>query len=728
MRQVLRVGFAVTCLGLAAGDAAARLRVGEEIVERIESQHPYGAGPAAEPVLARTVRHAAATYIALHFERFALADGDYLIVRSPDGSQSWRYEGLGRAGLGLSPEGFWATFIRGDSAIVELYAPSGGAWGFAIDRYARGYTEPEMLERGAAGDPQDIEAICGTDDSQWAKCYQTSEPEIYDQSRAVSRLLIQGSFSCTGWLVGCEGHVMTNNHCIASQSDASNTDYEFMAEGATCSTNCFGFGCPGPIEATSATLVKTNVALDYTLVKLPVNVTPTYGFMTLRDSGALLNERIYVPQHPAGWGKRIAVFSTHAQDQSGFCEVSSLNAPPCIGGPGDIGYFADTQGGSSGSPVLAYSDHKVVSLHHCANCPNRGLDIVDVIGNLGTSLPACATANLVGSVVLDDDRYACSDTTAITVEDDSLQGETSHAVTIDSPAEPAGESVVLTPVPAGSGNFVGTIQLTAAAASGGDGKLSVGDGQTITVLYIDEDDGLGGVDVPRTATADVDCIAPLISNVQATNVGGATATIGWTTNEPSTSRVTYGVTPPGSTSVENLALVTSHSLGLTGLLQCREYFFWVSSADDVGNLAADDNGGAYYSFETSCTPPPPVPDGSGASSPLTVERVNASGTQLKLYWDNGCVTPPATAKILYGPLDQVASYALGGAVCSIPRLATPKTWSPVPAGDLWFVMSGDNGFGHESSWGVDSGGQERNGPTASGLCGSSVKNLGSSCP
>jgi hypothetical protein len=86
--------------------------------------------------------------------------------------------------------------------------------------------------------------------------------------------------------------------------------------------------------------------------------------------------------------------------------------------------------------------------------------------------------------------------------------------------------------------------------------------------------------------------------------GGATATITWTTDEPATSQVTYGLTPPSlPTSVEDLSLVTGHSLGLSDLLQCRTYFFWVSSADDAGNLAIDKNGGAYYSFDTAC----PVP-------------------------------------------------------------------------------------------------------------------------
>lgn len=734
MRRWALALSAVVMLCAAFGDVLALQRVGEEVALRIETQHPY-AGPGQRESSARvreeTLRHPGATYIAVHFASFQLAEGDYVVVRSPDGTQSWRYEGLGRAGMGMSPGGFWAAHIKGDTAVVELFSRQAvGAHGYAIDRYARGYTYAELVAQDSTNAaPMDIEAVCGLDDTEWAKCYETSEPEIYEKSRAVARLLILGSFTCTGWLLGCEGHLVTNNHCIATQTDANNTDYEFMAEGATCSTNCFGsLSCPGTIAATSGQLIKTNAPLDYALVKLPTNVSATYGFLSLRDTGPVVDERIYLPQHPVGRGKSIAVFSTAPQDQSGFCEISSLNAPPCTGGTGDIGYYADTQGGSSGSPVLAYDDHKVVSLHHCANCPNRGLDVVDLIASIGSDLPECATNNPVGSVALDADDYKCSDAVAITVHDDSLQGQSSHPVTVDSETESGGEVVTLVPNPPGSGTFVGSVSLVESPALEGDGMLSVTDGDTLSVTYLDEDDGQGGVNVPRQAMAGLDCVAPAISGVQATNVGLTSATIVWATDEPATSHVTYGTTPPGSQTAELSALVTSHGVELSNLVQCAEYFYSVSSVDDVGNSATDDNGGAFHQFAMGCTPPPAVPDGSGGTTPLTVERLTADGSQLRLYWDADCLFAPGKAKILYGALGNVSSYAVDGAVCGITRLMWPKKWTTVPSGDAWFVMSGDNGFGHEATWGTDSAGQERNGLVPSGECASVVKDLSGSCP
>ena len=63
--------------------------IGEHVVERYETQHPYVSSGGTEPMLTWVDRidFPGATYIAVHFERMDLAAGDSVVVRSPDGQQ-----------------------------------------------------------------------------------------------------------------------------------------------------------------------------------------------------------------------------------------------------------------------------------------------------------------------------------------------------------------------------------------------------------------------------------------------------------------------------------------------------------------------------------------------------------------------------------------------------------------------------------------------------------------
>src|SRR5262249_15860124 len=144
---------------------------------------------------------------------------------------------------------------------------------------------------------------------------------------------------------------------------------------------------------------------DYALVRLPTNVSTTYGYFQLRPSGAVLNERIYIAGHPAAWGKRFSVNSEGAPAQ-----VTALTSGAGSTSGFDAGYQAGTQGGRSRSRVIGYSDHLVVALHHCGGCPNLGVPIQNVISSLGALLPASALPNACSPQPIADagaDRSIC---------------------------------------------------------------------------------------------------------------------------------------------------------------------------------------------------------------------------------------------------------------------------------------------------------------------------------
>src|SRR5262249_25704438 len=81
-------------------------------------------------------------------------------------------------------------------------------------------------------------------------------------------------------------------------------------------------------------------------------------------------------------------------------------------------------------------------------------------------------------------------------------------------------------------------------------------------------------------TAATDTTAPTISAVASGNLTVSGATITWNTNEQADSQVDYGTTTGyGSSSALNSALLTTHSVGLSGLVAGTAYHYRVKSRD-----------------------------------------------------------------------------------------------------------------------------------------------------
>ncbi|UCC30407.1 MAG: S8 family serine peptidase [Phycisphaerales bacterium] len=216
-----------------------------------------------------------------------------------------------------------------------------------------------------------------------------------------------------------------------------------------------------------------------------------------------------------------------------------------------------------------------------------------------------ATCTSDGRISLDQIKYACADQAGIRVVDCDLNTNDTIIetvdVTIDSTSEPGGEIVTLTETAAETADFRGTITLS---TTNGAGILQVADGDTVTATYIDADDGQGGTNVVVTDTATVDCVAPVISNVQTTNVEPRSATVTFDTDEPANGTVRYGLACAALTeTASETGYGTAHTLNLTGLSDDTTYFYAVDAEDEAGNSSTNDNGGACYTFTT-----PEIPD------------------------------------------------------------------------------------------------------------------------
>ena len=362
----------------------APLKVGDVISTNFQTAHPYNINGVNDVVFEKEFYNKYSSYIKIYFKKFDLAPGDYLEVRGVNSGETIIYAGRGKIidQNGTMISDFWTQVIFDERVIVRLHSEVGSShYGFDITEVAYGYPQARIDALLAT------KAICGTDDKEPVICYNGTT--MYDKGRAVCRLLIGGSGLCTGWLLGCDGHVMTNNHCIETAADAANTDFTFNYQ----YTDCNGSGnSVSDVVANAATFIKTSTTLDYTLVQLPVNPTATYGYLSLSSVLPVLNDRIYIVGHPGGRRKEITVITDQGGDVSGNAIVNQVS------GTG-IRYYADTEGGSSGSPVLDYNTNLVVAIHNTGGCLNGSDGRSDqLIADIGLDMPSCGIDSSGGAI------------------------------------------------------------------------------------------------------------------------------------------------------------------------------------------------------------------------------------------------------------------------------------------------------------------------------------------
>lgn len=544
-----------------------------------------------------------AAYVKLHFKNFHLAPGDYIEIFSPETDESLVYRGNGKVvqdGKAVISD-FWSGGVWSDKAIVRLYSSgSNQLSSFEIDKVAYGFT-PEEINKIFEDQGR---SICGADNKDWAKCHEGTD--MYDKARAVSRLYINGSSACTGWLLGSEGHLMTNNHCISSQSTANNTEYEFMGEGATCNTNCGSFlSCRGTIAATSGTLIRTNSTHDYTLVKLPGNLSTTYGYLSFRSTLPSVGERIYIPQHPGAKGKQISVWDDQSNDYSNVATVGST-----------VRYYADTEGGSSGSPVLGYSDNLVIALHNTGGCTNGGHDNVDIINSLGSQMPANGVGSSTPTVTA---NFTASPTTVVAGNSvqftNSSNNATSYSWTFTG-GSPASSSQTN---PSVTYNTPGTysVSLTASGSNGSDtetksGYITVTDGSATETVGNTTVFGSNSTSANRRAMPYTMPETGIISSISMYHQGGSgdmiLAVYDGTSSAPGSRIATTSATPvSSSTGWQTINLTSSvtvtggSTIWLAWVYESNPGIAYSSGSPGRAQASATWSGGMPSSFGSSST-------------------------------------------------------------------------------------------------------------------------------
>jgi hypothetical protein len=120
-------------------------------------------------------------------------------------------------------------------------------------------------------------------------------------------------------------------------------------------------------------------------------------FTTVGDASAIpclqldrrepaLGERIYIPEHPWGGPKQLAIQSDL---DGGLCKVDALPATPTPATT-EIGFLCDTSDGSLGAPVLSGATHRVVGINHRGACPNAAVRVDLIWPQIAGVADACS--------------------------------------------------------------------------------------------------------------------------------------------------------------------------------------------------------------------------------------------------------------------------------------------------------------------------------------------------
>jgi hypothetical protein len=345
------------------------VKVGDTFDAQIESSHPISS------FWRQDVDVPGASFLKLHLADLQLGEGDLLLVTDAYGQEVYSL-------TGPATQQGWLPSVDGDHLTLTIWPVKGStARGVKVDQVGHGFATPAP------------ESICGVDDSRDAACYQ-SDAGKWAAGDAVGRMLFQmsdgGWYLCTGALVSANNHFLTCNHCITDEHAANTLEVRWRYQYSACSGGTLGTAS----TSNGAHLVVTSTNLDFSLVQFTSD-TPAqrYGYLQINPTLPNVGSVLWIPQHPGGNPKRFAVVSD--LDGGGNAKVQAVNLDGVLaGGHTDIGYFADTQGGSSGSPVLD-ANNQIIAVHHygiagSGSCTgsnmNQGVEIVKILPQIAPYL------------------------------------------------------------------------------------------------------------------------------------------------------------------------------------------------------------------------------------------------------------------------------------------------------------------------------------------------------
>jgi subtilisin family serine protease len=261
------------------------------------------------------------------------------------------------------------------------------------------------------------------------------------------------------------------------------------------------------------------------------------------------------------------------------------------------------------------------------NAKENGISVVIAAGNSpsGVSFPGCLSPAITVSAVTSNDNIASFSGRGAAI-DIAAPGVSLYSVYKNNYAYLSGTSMA-TPVVAGTIALLKTEDPTLTSD------------QVESALYDNSVDlgnsnyfGNGRVDALAAVTSVqvspvIDDTPPEITNVHHSDLTATSATINWTTDDPSDSLVRFGTSSDNLDSIGFATEdITGHSVTLTGLNSDTTYYYEVESTNTSDLTTTDDNSSSFYFFTTNALDVTPPSEVTG----LSVVTINSS--ELNLSW------------------------------------------------------------------------------------------------
>lgn len=277
-------------------------------------------------------------FLRLRFSDITVPEGSdaRLVIQNISGRVIESLEADALAGM----RGQWSLVVPGDYARVSLLAAAPPV-GLALSIDAVAHSSWPGVAAGHIG-PSDLQSI---------RDY-ASDPLIWTLSRSVAKLSFVRSGIhrvCTGFLIGPD-LLLTNAHCVNTREICASTVARFGHE--LRPDNFLDDGR----QVRCREVVRTSRGLDFAVLRLAQPVGVDFGTLTLSGQPMAPQQPAFVVQHPDGRPKEIAFRN---------CRLGAVGVAGVVAGV-DVTHSCDTEGGSSGAPVLSMQG-QVVALHHWSN-------------------------------------------------------------------------------------------------------------------------------------------------------------------------------------------------------------------------------------------------------------------------------------------------------------------------------------------------------------------------